>query len=85
MTLASRSLSWALLIICLPLALALKFDIQAHPAPESSKHERCIRNVVARDTLVVVTATIGGQKGDGQMLNMHVRAYLPVDSCAAYQ
>lgn len=50
---------------------ALKFDLQAHPGP-NTKNARCIRNFVAKDTLVVVTATIGGQKGDGQMVNMHV-------------
>ncbi|KAF2458468.1 endoplasmic reticulum vesicle protein 25 precursor [Lineolata rhizophorae] len=55
------------------LAVALKFDIQAHPGHESSKYERCIRNFVAKDQLVVVTAIVNGQRGDGQMLNMHIR------------
>ena len=27
---------------------------------------------MAKDTLVVVTATVSGQKGDGQVVNMHV-------------
>lgn len=27
---------------------------------------------MAKDTLVVVTATVSGQKGDGQTVNMHV-------------
>jgi len=54
------------------LSAALKFDIQAHPGSESEKKERCIRNFVARDTLVVVTVTVDGTKGDGQILNMHV-------------
>ncbi|KAL9037457.1 MAG: hypothetical protein Q9214_005697, partial [Letrouitia sp. 1 TL-2023] len=39
----------------------------------SSKYERCIRNFVARDTLVIATAIVNGQKGDGQMLNMHIK------------
>jgi len=62
-----------LLLTILPLARALKFDIQAHPGHESASKERCIRNFVARDQLVVVTATISGQRGDGQMLNMHIK------------
>jgi len=50
-----------LTLLFLPLALALKFDLQAHTG-HSSKYERCIRNFVAKD------------KGDGQMVNMHVSA-----------
>jgi len=61
-----------LLAFALPLASALKFDIQAHPGGESAKQERCIRNFVAKDQLVVVTATVSGKRGDGQTLNMHV-------------
>lgn len=56
----------------LPLVTALKFDIQAHPGHESASKERCIRNFVAKDQLVVVTATVSGSRGDGQTLNMHV-------------
>jgi hypothetical protein len=56
----------------LPLVAALKFDIQAHPGHESASKERCIRNFVAKDQLVVVTATASGSRGDGQTLNMHV-------------
>lgn len=62
-----------LLLALVPLSLALKFDIQAHPGAESASKERCIRNFVAKDQLVVVTATISGHRGDGQVLNMHVR------------
>ena len=36
------------------------------------KYERCIRNFVAKDTLVLVTAIVDGFKGDGQVVNMHV-------------
>ena len=50
---------------------ALKFDLVAQPG-HSAKNERCIRNFVNRDTLVVVTATVSGNRGDGQMVNMHV-------------
>lgn len=56
----------------LPLVAALKFDIQAHPGHESASKERCIRNFVAEGQLVVVTATVSGSRGDGQVLNMHV-------------
>ncbi|TKA30707.1 Endoplasmic reticulum vesicle protein 25 [Salinomyces thailandicus] len=62
-----------LLAFALPLISALKFDIQAHPGHESAKQERCIRNFVAKDQLVVVTATISGSRGDGQTLNMHIK------------
>jgi hypothetical protein len=61
-----------LLLALLPLSFALKFDIQAHPGAESASKERCIRNFVAKDQLVVVTATISGHRGDGQVLNLHV-------------
>lgn len=61
-----------LLAFVVPLVSALKFDIQAHPGAESASKERCIRNFVAREQLVVVTATVGGSRGDGQTLNMHV-------------
>ena len=61
-----------ILAFALPLISALKFDIQAHPGHESASKERCIRNFVAKDQLVVVTATVSGSRGDGQILNMHV-------------
>lgn len=50
---------------------ALKFDIEAYSRGDS-KGRRCIRNFVAKDTLVVVTATVDGTKGDGMILDMHV-------------
>ncbi|RYP75232.1 hypothetical protein DL769_003843 [Monosporascus sp. CRB-8-3] len=46
---------------------ALKFDLAA------DGRQRCIRNFVARDTLVVVTAVVSGHKGDGQTVNMLIR------------
>jgi len=52
---------------------ALKFDLQAHSSHEQ-KPWRCIQNFVGKDTLVVVTAIISGQRGDGMTVNMHVRA-----------
>lgn len=61
-----------ILAFALPLISALKFEIEAHPGSESAKQERCIRNFVAKDQLVVVTATVSGKRGDGQILNMHV-------------
>ena len=70
---AHRSLLSALLIslVFAPFSLALKFDLAAHTG-HNSKYERCIRNFVGKDTLVLVTAIVDGQKGDGQMVNMHV-------------
>ncbi|EMC92478.1 hypothetical protein BAUCODRAFT_38548 [Baudoinia panamericana UAMH 10762] len=61
------------LAFLLPLVSALKFDIQAHPGSESASQERCIRNFVSKDQLVVVTATVSGSRGDGQTLNMHIK------------
>ena len=61
-----------LLAFALPLASALKFDVQAHPGHESASKERCVRNFVTKDQLVVVTATVSGSRGDGQTLNIHV-------------
>lgn len=75
MALFSGRLQGLFIILCclavIPFSWALKFDLQAHTG-HSSKYERCIRNFVAKDTLVVVTATVSGQRGDGQMVNMHV-------------
>lgn len=69
-----RSLIETLFLISaflLPFTSALKFDLV--PNAHSGKGARCIRNFVARDQLVVVTATVSGKKGDGQLVNMHVR------------
>ncbi|KAA6413737.1 MAG: endoplasmic reticulum vesicle 25 [Lasallia pustulata] len=76
MALFSGRLQGLFIILCclavIPFSWALKFDLQAHTG-HSSKYERCIRNFVAKDTLVVVTATVSGQRGDGQMVNMHIK------------
>lgn len=61
-----------LFLTVLPIANALKLDVVAHPGHESKARERCVRNFVAKDQLVVVTAIVDGQRHDGQMLNMHV-------------
>jgi hypothetical protein len=61
------------LLLTIPFTSALKFDIHAVNAHDAAKHERCIRNFVAKDQLVVVTAIVGGYRGDGQTLNMHIR------------
>merc|ERR1712115_336835 len=66
-------LSYVLFLASLPLISALKFDVAAHHGHESAKYERCIRNFVAKDQLVVVTANVDGQRNDGQQLNMHIK------------
>ncbi|KUJ18162.1 uncharacterized protein LY89DRAFT_614718 [Mollisia scopiformis] len=60
------------LLLFLACAEALKFDIEAFNSGDS-KGRRCIRNFVAKDTLVVVTATVDGYKGDGMIVNMHIK------------
>ena len=62
------------LLLFLACAEGLKFDIEAHSKGDS-KGTRCIRNFVAKDTLVVVTATVDGYKGDGMVVNMHVSCH----------
>ncbi|UKZ57595.1 vesicle coat component [Trichoderma virens] len=61
------------LLLLVSAANALKFDLIAHTGGESLKKERCIRNFVGSDTLVVVTSTVDGYKGDGMLVNIHVR------------
>jgi p24 family protein delta-1 len=62
--------SLALLTFLLSFTSALKFELLAQP--QSQVVPRCIRNYVGADTLVVVTARISGQKGDGQRVNIDV-------------
>jgi hypothetical protein len=59
------------LLLFLACGEALKFDLEAASRGDA-KGTRCIRNFVAKDTLVVVTATVDGYKGDGMVVNMHV-------------
>lgn len=65
--LTMRSALGLLFLLLVQVSSALKFDIVA------GKGERCIRNFVLKDQLVVVTAIVSGERGDGQMVNMHVR------------
>lgn len=65
----------AFFILAIQLVSALKFDLPA----SHGKNERCVRNFVSRDQLVVVTAIVSGQKGDGQQVNMHVCELIPVE------
>ena len=67
-TMKSPSIS-AVLLLLLPFSYALKFELVAQ---HGHNNERCIRNFVTKDTLVVVTAIVSGSRGDGQMVNMHV-------------
>ena len=67
-----RLLEFLFLFYLVQFSTGLKFDLEAHSG-HNGKYERCIRNFVGKDQLVVVTATVGGQKGDGQVVNMHVR------------
>ncbi|KAI9892681.1 MAG: vesicle coat component [Vezdaea aestivalis] len=73
MTSLLGTLLLSFLILFSPLCAALKFDIPSHPHGQHNHHERCIRNFVGHDTLVVVTATVSGHKGDGQQVNMHIK------------
>lgn len=57
--------SLLLLVAC---AHGLKFELEA----TGWSKQRCIRNFVGKDTLVVVTAIVDGYKGDGMQVNMHV-------------
>jgi hypothetical protein len=68
----ARLLSFVLLLLAIPLTSALKFEIHAVQAHDAARYERCIRNFVAKEQLVVVTAIVSGNRGDGQTLNMHV-------------
>ncbi|KAI9644207.1 vesicle coat component [Ciborinia camelliae] len=58
--------------LILAVAEALKFDIDAHPRGDMHS-ERCIRNFVTKDTLVVVTATVDGSLSDGMQIDMHIK------------
>lgn len=68
----SRLLS-CLLLVVLPFAAALKFDLHPVASHDAAKYERCVRNFVAKEQLVVVTAILDGYRGDGQRVDMHVR------------
>ena len=69
MVLRLRSLLTGL-ILTIHLVSALKFDLFAQPP--KSKTERCIRNFVNSNTLVMVTATLDKNTGSGQTVNIQV-------------
>ena len=72
-------MAWAslwLVMVMLWTVQGLKFDLVAQP--QGQVKQKCIRNFVNANTLVVVTATISGQKGDGQVVNIDVGG---VSSC----
>ncbi|CAI7674686.1 hypothetical protein N7533_009284 [Penicillium manginii] len=62
----------AFFLLVVQIATALKFDLPAQSG-HGGKNERCIRNFVSKDQLVVVTAIVSGSKGDGQVVNMHIK------------
>jgi len=61
------------LLLLSSFAQALKFELYAQQ--EGHLIPRCIRNFVGADTLVVVTATVSGNKGDGQRVNIDVLSF----------
>ncbi|KAJ9663346.1 vesicle coat component [Neophaeococcomyces mojaviensis] len=67
----STPLTVVLLCLLIHFSSALKFDLTAESSGRAQ--ERCIRNFVNKDTLVVVTATVGGSRGDGQKVDMHIK------------
>ena len=79
---STQPLQWLCGLLVLATAVsALKFELMAHTGGESTKKERCIRNFVGQETLVVVTATVDGYKGDGMSVNMHVSLASVSDVC----
>ncbi|GIK03061.1 vesicle coat component [Aspergillus viridinutans] len=72
---STRTLLGIFFLLLVQLSSALKFDLHA----SSGHNERCIRNFVFKDQLVVVTAIVSGQKGDGQVVNMHIKDALGND------
>ncbi|KAL1997230.1 hypothetical protein VTN49DRAFT_7377 [Thermomyces lanuginosus] len=63
-----RQIISILLCLLVSLGSALKFEVPAtQPATQ-----RCIRNFVSAGQLVVVTAIVSGNRGDGQVMNMHI-------------
>jgi len=59
------------LVLFVACSQALKFELQG-VSDNRWNEPRCIRNFVSKDTLVVVTATIDGEKGDGMIVNINV-------------
>ena len=65
---------FSFLVLSSAFTQALKFELYAQLEGQST--QRCIRNFVGADTLVVVTATVSGNKGDGQRVNIDVLCFL---------
>ncbi|KAL8393031.1 hypothetical protein RB595_003003 [Gaeumannomyces hyphopodioides] len=62
------------IVLFVACANALKFELQAQSGHGYyDKQQRCIRNFVSKDTLVVVTAIVSGHKGDGMIVNMNIK------------
>lgn len=62
---------FVLLLSIIPLVSAVKFSVEAKP---KGSPPRCIRDFVTKGKMVVVKVTSSGQRGDGQVLNLHVSA-----------
>lgn len=60
------------LVLLVGVSQALKFELQGMLAHYDNKM-RCIRNFVAKDTLVVVTSIVSGSKGDGMVVNLNIK------------
>jgi hypothetical protein len=73
-----------LLLVVAPLAAALKFDLHPVSPHDAAKYERCVRNFVAKEQLVVITATLDGYRGDGQRVDMHVCGASKTSACAGF-
>lgn len=73
-----------LVAVIAPLTAALKFDLHPVSAHDAAKYERCVRNFVAKDQLVVVTAILDGYRGDGQKVDMHVRLHIRISQMQFY-
>lgn len=66
-----RSFQFFLLafLALMPLVSAVKFAVESKP---KGHPPRCIRDFVNKGKMVVVKITTSGERGDGQVLNLHV-------------
>ncbi|KAH8702069.1 COPII-coated vesicle membrane protein [Talaromyces proteolyticus] len=74
-TINPRAVLGIFFVLFTSLSSALKFELAA----QQHSNERCIRNFVSAGQLVVVTAIVSGTKGDGQVVNMHIKDALGND------
>ncbi|KAK2768612.1 vesicle coat component [Arachnomyces sp. PD_36] len=70
---SSAATTFFFLLFLVQFCSALKFDLPSYRGNAAAKHQRCIRNFVAENQLVVVTAIVSGERGDGQVVNMHIK------------